>query len=155
ASLSRGPLPTILVTAAVTTTTLERSGSAAPGLSTSRSAAGTRWASRARHITSSQETRLARLTWLATQAAARSRIATWLSALLRAGTPAGGVRRTADPAESRNSPPTAPPMTTRLVRPRPRGRDGPAGVTGAPGGGTGFGGRVGPGAGRARTLPRL
>jgi hypothetical protein len=50
ASAARRRLPTIFFTAAVTTTTAERSGSALPGLSTSRSAWGTPRAWSAWHI---------------------------------------------------------------------------------------------------------
>src|SRR5690348_18499264 len=73
ASAVRTFVPTILVTVGVTTMTPERRGSPPPGLSTSKSAAGTPSARSAWHITGSQEIGLARLTWLATQAAVATR----------------------------------------------------------------------------------
>src|SRR5437773_6295910 len=74
ASAVRNRVPTVVVTVGVTTMTREWTRSAAlPDLSTSRSAAGTPSARSARHITGSQEISVARLTWLATQAAAAAR----------------------------------------------------------------------------------
>src|SRR5262249_60076846 len=69
----RNSVPTILVTAAVATMTLERSGSPPPDLSTSRSAAGTPRAWSAWHIRRSQEIGSARLPWVAAPAPAGAR----------------------------------------------------------------------------------
>ena len=81
AELRRGPIRPR--TAAVTTMMLERSGSASPGPSSSRDAAETPRASSAWHITGSQDTMAERLTWLATHAAARLRIAISPPTLIR------------------------------------------------------------------------
>ena len=85
-------LPSRPRTAAVATMTLEGSGLAAPGLSSSSEAGGVPCAASARHITGSQDTVAARLTWPATQAAARSRIAIPVPAPARLPAPAVACR---------------------------------------------------------------
>jgi hypothetical protein len=61
AELRRDPI--MLRTAAVATMMLDRGGSALPGSSSSSEAAGTPCAASAWHITGSQDTVAARLTW--------------------------------------------------------------------------------------------
>ena len=149
ASAVRNSVPTILVTVGVTTMTPERSGSPPPGLSTSRSAAGTPSARSAWHITGSQEIGLARLTWLATQAAVAARTSAAVrGAALAVGLVVGAMacavlpgrlsRKASDPARARISA-----RATATLKPRPR-RAGSGGGAG-PGGGAGACGGAGAG----------
>src|SRR5689334_6250930 len=141
ASAVRTFVPTILVTVGVTTMTPERRGSPPPGLSTSRSAAGTPSARSAWHITGSQEIGLARLTWLATQAAVAARTSAAVrGAALAVGLVVGSMacavlpgrlsRKANDPARARISA-----RTTATLKSRPRRADS--------GGGAGLGGGAG------------
>ena len=109
--------------------TPERSGSPPPGLSTSRSAVGTPSARSAWHITGSQEIGLARLTWLATQAAVTARTSAAVrGAALAVGLVVGATacavlpgrlsRKASDPARARISTRA----TATLKPPAPPGR---------------------------------